>query len=99
MNEKVFEALAAEEPGPQLRRALETLFERDRYLLVVDANERTIAAHLAHYLQFQLPNWHVDCEYNRDGIEPKRLEHLELNPNSDDTDARTVFPDIVELNR
>ena len=41
MNEKVFEALAAEEPGPQLRRALETLFERDRYLLVVDANERT----------------------------------------------------------
>ena len=95
MREAITAALAAREPGLQLRRALESLLKRDRYLLEVDANERTITARLALYLQAEIPNWHVDCEYNRDGIEPKRLGHLELDPNSEDTEARTVFPDIV----
>lgn len=95
MNEAIASTLATREPGPQLRCALEFLLERDKYLLEVDANERTIAARLALYLQIELSNWHVDCEYNRDGIEPKRLGHLDLEPNSEDTEARTVFPDIV----
>lgn len=95
MNEAIAATLAMREPGPQLRCALESLLERDRYLLEVDANERTITARVAHYLQLELSNWHVDCEYNRDGIVPKRLGHLGLDPNSEDTEARTVFPDIV----
>lgn len=95
MKEAIATALAAREPGPQLIRALQCLLERDKHLLEVDVNERTITARLALYLQTELPNWHVDCEYNRDGIEPKRLGHLDLDPKPEDTEARTVFPDIV----
>lgn len=39
--------------------------------------------------------WTVDCEYNRDGTEPKRLGHLELYPDSEDDEAKTVFPDVI----
>lgn len=41
------------------------------------------------------PGWNVDCEYNRDGVEPKRLRHLELYPDSEDVEAKTVFPDVI----
>lgn len=47
------------------------------------------------YLQQYFPDWSVDCEYNRDGIEPKRLGHLELYPDSEDVEAKTVFPDVI----
>lgn len=95
MANELLEAPAHREADPPLRRALGNLLARDSYLLEVDANERTIAARLALYLQSEFPNWHVDCEYNRDGIEPKRLGNLELDPSSEDTEARTVFPDII----
>lgn len=67
----------------------------DAHLLLVDANERSIAYRFASYLQAYLPKWIVDCEYNRDGVDPKKLGHLELWPNSEDEDARTVFPDVI----
>ena len=47
------------------------------------------------YLQAVFPEFDVDCEYNRDGIEPKRLGHFGLGPNEEDSDAKTVFPDVV----
>jgi hypothetical protein len=47
------------------------------------------------YLQAQLTNWHVDCEYNRDGIDPKRIRRLHLDPDDQDTEAKTVFPDVI----
>ena len=47
------------------------------------------------YLQLSFPGWNVDCEYNRDGVEPKRLRHLELYPDSEDVEAKTVFPDVI----
>ena len=75
--------------------SIQELFEKDLYLLAVNANERSITHCLANYLQLQFPSYNVDCEYNRDGIEPKRLGHLDLYPNSHDEDAQTVFPDIV----
>lgn len=37
----------------------------------------------------------ADCEYNRDGVDPKRLEYLPLCPDSEDDDAKTVFPDVI----
>jgi hypothetical protein len=52
------------------------------------------------YLQEQLPFWHVDCEYYRDGHEPKRLEYFgHGKPDVDDTDAKTVYPDIIAHHR
>ena len=63
--------------------AICALYRHDRELLDVDANERSITHKLAEHLQREFPGWHVDCEYNRVGREPRRLE------------AKTVFPDII----
>ncbi|KXK27606.1 MAG: hypothetical protein TR69_WS6001000050 [candidate division WS6 bacterium OLB20] len=45
--------------------AYQTLLARDGLLLQVDASERSITHKLAEYLQQLLPDWNVDCEYNR----------------------------------
>jgi len=87
--------LQEQDPGNAVLGALRKLFANDVYLLIVDANERSICYRFAMYLQEELPTFDVDCEYNRDGIEPKRLAHLDLHPDSHDTDAKTVFPDVI----
>ena len=71
------------------------MLREDAYLLKVDANERSISHRFGMYLQAQLPNHHVDCEYNRDGVEPKRIGCLDLHTNAEDTEGKTVFPDII----
>jgi hypothetical protein len=75
--------------------ALAALLEKDGYLLRVDANERSITHRLALHLQTQFPEFDVDCEYNRDGIEPKRIKYFNLPLGLEDTEAKTVFPDIL----
>jgi hypothetical protein len=59
---------------------------RDFELLSFRAHERTVAHRIAVYLEEEFPNWHVDCEYNRQGIgeDPK-----------DDWVGRRRFPDII----
>ena len=82
-------------PGDAVVHALSELLVNDHDLLGIDANERSITFRFAMYLQRHFPDWTVDCEYNRDGIEPKRLGHLELYPDSEDDEAKTVFPDVI----
>lgn len=82
-------------PGEAVIRALSELLDNDQDLLGIDANERSITFRFAMYLQQHFPDWTVDCEYNRDGTEPKRLGHLELYPDSEDDEAKTVFPDVI----
>lgn len=82
-------------PGEAVSHALSELLFIDHDLLGIDANERSITFRFAMYLQQCFPGWTVDCEYNRDGIEPKRLRHLELYPDSEDVEAKTVFPDVT----
>lgn len=49
---------------------LELFAARDRDLLILDASEWSIAHRLAVYLEQQLPaGWHIDCEYNRQGLD------------------------------
>jgi hypothetical protein len=79
--------------------ALRTLLERDGYLLDIDANERSITFRFAMHLQSHLPDWDVDCEFNRDGVAPKKLGHLGLYPDSEDEEAKTVFPDVIAHRR
>jgi hypothetical protein len=77
-------------------KALKTLEKRDSLLLTLDANERSITHKLAEYLQQEFPNMNVDCEYNRDHDHVKRLYGLgSCTTRMDDTNARTVFPDII----
>jgi hypothetical protein len=90
---------ASQPPGGALLRAVQQFLSRDSYLLEVDANERSITSLIARYLATELPDYDVDCEYNRDGIDPKKIGYFNLHPNEEDTDARTVFPDIIVHHR
>jgi len=79
--------------------ALATLLERDSYLLLMNVNERSISHRLAIYLESQFPGWDIDCEYNRNHDDVKRLQ-LEARHASDaDIEAVTVFPDIIVHHR
>lgn len=80
-------------------KAFNKLLADDQYLLKADANERSITHKLAEYLQAEFSDWNVDCEYNRDGMDIKRLMSFKKYITSDDTEATSVFPDIIIHNR
>ncbi len=82
-----------------LVKCLESLVHHDAFLLTNDVNERTISHRLGLYLQQALPEWHVDCEYNRNHDDPKMLDIQRRRTISDDTQATTVFPDIIVHHR
>jgi hypothetical protein len=69
--------------------------KNDSYLLEVNANERSMTHKLAEYLQIVFPEYHLDCEYNRNGIEPKRISQFKKQIQSDNDEGVTVFPDII----
>lgn len=75
--------------------ALNKLRDKDFFLLKTNANERTISHKFAEYLQEEFSEWIVDCEYNRHGEEIKRIDLPSDKITWDDTEAKTVFPDIV----
>ncbi|AXV40393.1 hypothetical protein [Methanobacterium sp. BAmetb5] len=79
--------------------SINKLMDFDSCLLNENANERSITHKLAEYLQQEFKEWNVDCEYNRmvngDSQDPKRMRFPVEDTKSDDTDAKTVFPDII----
>lgn len=87
--------LAGRAPGHAVLAALERLVTSDAYLLIYDANERSVSHRFGVYLQSELPQYHVDCEYNRTGVDPKRVNNLRVKTDICDTDGRTVFPDVI----
>ena len=78
-----------------LNSSLDLLLNADAEILAIDINERAISHRLANYLEPHFPGWNVDCEYNRNHYDPKRLNIIRRNICSDDTQATTVFPDII----
>ena len=64
-------------------------------MLNVNSSERSITHRLAIHLASCLPEYDVDCEYNRDGLDIKRLSLSGRNVTEDMLEAVTVFPDIV----
>jgi hypothetical protein len=78
-----------------LDSAIRQLIARDSQLLVLDVNERSVTHKLAEYLQDEFPTWDVDCEYNRDHDDPKRLDIQREEVSTDDDQGVTVFPDII----
>src|SRR5262249_49353000 len=63
-------------------------------LLEVDINERTLTHKLAEHLARRFRKWHVDCEYNRNEDEGKRLPFCD-EVSTGDTEGRTIYPDII----
>ena len=99
MNNNIYPSL--EDVLQRVTTAIVNLYRYDQELLEVDANERSITHKLAEHLQKEFPEWNVDCEYNRRGFDKKKLleilnisSPIEIN-SPDDTEARTVFPDII----
>jgi len=78
-----------------LNAALDKFFERDEHLLAADTSERSMSHRIAVYLGEQVHGYDVDCEYNRDGINPKELCLDVEKVSSADDEAVTVFPDII----
>ena len=82
----------------RLGKAEEKLRRTDRFLLRNDVNERSITHKLAQHLEKYFRGWDVDCEYNRVGTElmTKRLRSPGAEQcHTDDTDAQTIYPDII----
>ena len=46
--------------------SVKTFLDKDSYLLHHNIYERSITHKLAEYLQYNFPNFNVDCEYNGD---------------------------------
>jgi len=59
-----------------VEHAIQKVYARDAALFDVDASEWALAHRLAVYLEHSLPEWNVDCEYNRQGLgrDPKTNE-------------------------
>lgn len=72
---------------------LDQLFKNDAFLFESRANERSIAHKLAEYLQHQFNGWHVDCEYNRHGLDSKRIPGIESC--EVEKSSNLVLPDII----
>ena len=84
-----------------LGRAMDRMEAEDRHLLKVNVSERCIAARLAMYLREYFSGFDVDVEYNREGVEVKRLRDVlrdcprdRDNPR-DRQNGRPVLPDVI----
>ena len=73
----------------RVKRAFDALSYADLKLLQYDANERAICAQLATHLQAVFPEYHVDVEYNRHGMDPKRIK---IDP---ERGGKLVYPDVI----
>ncbi|MDT3778260.1 hypothetical protein PJI16_11900 [Nitrospira sp. MA-1] len=80
-------------------KAINLLIRQDAFLLQCNVNERSMSHKLAEYLQKEFRKWHVDCEYNRDHDLTKKLVVPNGTTRIDDTEAKTVFPDIIVHHR
>lgn len=78
-----------------INESIDQLLRSDSELLYIDANERSISHRLALYIEPFFHGWNVDCEFNRNHDDPKRLDIQRRNIRSDDVQATTVFPDII----
>jgi hypothetical protein len=73
---------------------------RHKELISIDVNERSITHHLANCFAELLPQYDVDCEYNRmSGDLPKRIHWSGEPAKRNDIEAKTVFPDIIAHKR
>jgi hypothetical protein len=91
----ILESAPAGAPAELVSAAVAELFAHDAALFQVDANERSITHRLALHLTPRFPEWHVDCEYNRDGFDPKMLHGPGAVEDANETNGSRVYPDII----
>ncbi|KTA75239.1 MULTISPECIES: hypothetical protein [Aeromonas] len=96
MNEEI-ETILRKNPevAEHVIASLRQFIARDRYLLEVNANERSLTHRIGMYLQAQFEYYDVDCEFNRDGHDPKELYIGTEDTDVFDDNAMTVYPDVI----
>lgn len=86
--------MTREQVESAVQAALRDLREHDSHLLEFDVAERSITARLAHYMIPLFEDYAVDVEYNRHGIDPKKMaEHVATT--CQQCRDRLVVPDII----
>ena len=78
-----------------LKGAIEQLIIIDHHLLDADTSERSLSHRLAIHMIDRFLDYEIDCEYNRDGFDVKKLSLSSRRVHDDQLDAVTVFPDII----
>jgi hypothetical protein len=76
--------------------AVSKILQQDAHLFRANVNERTIAHRLAIYVEEHFGDWDVDCEYNRDGHDPKEIAY---GSGDDGEHGSRVLPDITVHHR
>jgi hypothetical protein len=93
--------IAQNQANTILNRAFFNVCKYDEYLLRTNANERSVTHRFAVYIERELANLDldqrisVDCEYNRNYEETKRLLSFKRKLDSDDASGVIAYPDII----
>lgn len=82
----------------EILRAYRKVLAREAHLLTVDANERSLTHRFALYIEQEFPEFNVDCEYNRKGVDVKRLPSFGIDPRVAGSGV-SVYPDIIVHHR
>ena len=80
-------------------RTLEKFLKEDSYLSDVNANERSQTHKIAEYLQQILPEYNVDCEYNKNLRQEKTLNFSEIVYKIKDFLAKTSNSDELRKHK
>jgi|MTBAKSStandDraft_2_1061841.scaffolds.fasta_scaffold87216_1 hypothetical protein len=88
-------SISADKIDELVINSLKQLCDKDRHLLENDLNECSINHKLACHLQNHFADWDIDCEYNKNADKVKELDLPRDKVNWNDTEAKSVFPDIV----
>ncbi len=80
-----------------LNDSIQELVKKESFLIQESVNERSITSKLACYLMPFFSGYSVDVEYNKmnGSIEPKTLKILQAEVSNDNSNASTVYPDII----
>ncbi len=76
-----------------LQQVLDEFIEEQQELLTNDVSEQAISHQLAMKLAPLFDSWHIDCEYNRNGTDIKKLKYAVAPDGS--ASERNVTPDVI----
>ena len=88
-----------------LMEALKDFYDHESQLIEFKVSERALTHKLAEHLQKRFKEYNVDCEYNKIGKDPKRIQNLiaqmklsgKCNADCDTCTKNkcVIFPDII----
>ena len=91
-----------EEIEEKVNLALDIFYVKDKYLIDNDIHERSMTHKLAIYLEELFKEYDVDCEYNKNISESKKIHDIESEiqkirkiEKDEYKDSVVVFPDIT----